>query len=90
VKDLLWSWSFRIGLVMLLPIAVIVPWRRVLMWDTGDRIVVPLTVTRYGWVWSRPFEASIDITRLLSELVFLCAVVGIAYMFERSRLSPGS
>ena len=85
MRDLLSSWSVRIGLALLLVIFLIVPWRRVLLWDTGDSVVVPLKVIQYGWLWSRPFEATLDLTRLITEILLLSVVVVVAYRFEQSR-----
>lgn len=90
MRPFLSSWSARVGLALLLPLFLFVPWRQELLWRTGDDIVVPLRIIRYGFVWDRPLEASIDVRRLIAEIILLVVAVIIAYQFERSRLSTSS
>ncbi len=87
IADLLASWSVRIGVLLLLPISLFVPWRQELMWDTGGGVVVPIEVVRYDFIWNRPLDAGVDLVRLLTEVVLLAVVVAIAFQFERARLS---
>ncbi|NIR43195.1 MAG: hypothetical protein GWN99_04595 [Gemmatimonadetes bacterium] len=87
IEDLLKSWSFRIGVFLLLPIFLFVPWRQELLWDTGGGVVVPIEVVRYGFIWNRPLEAGVDLVRLFTEIILLAVAVAIAFQFERARLS---
>jgi hypothetical protein len=74
----------------LVPIILIVPWRQGLIWDTGDGIVVPIKVVRYGFCWNRPLEASLDVRRIVTEILLLAVAIVVASQFERLRLSEGS
>ena len=85
MRDFFASWSARIALIMLLPIFLFVPWRRTLLWDTGDGVVVPLKVVQYGLVWSRPFEASLDVTRILTEIFLLAVIAVVGSQLEQLR-----
>lgn len=85
MSDFLASWSARVALIMLLPVFLFVPWRRTLLWDTGDGVVVPLKVVQYGLVWNRPFEASLDVTRILTELFLLAVIAVIGSQLEQLR-----
>lgn len=87
IGELLSSWSVRIGAALLLPIALFVPWRQELMWDTGGGIVVPLEVVRYRFIWDRPLEATVDVVRLLTEVGLLAVVVAVGFHLEQIRMS---
>lgn len=90
MKELLSSWSFRVGIALLVPIFLIVPWRQELLWDTGDGIVVPIKVVRYGFFWNRPLEASLDVRRIVTEILLLAVAIVVVSQFQRLRLSEGS
>lgn len=78
------SWSLRLGLLLLIPICLYVPWRQELPWRSGE-VVVPISVRRYRFFWDRPWNSRLDRRRLTLELGVLAVVVALAYQFEKSR-----
>jgi hypothetical protein len=84
---LLSSWSFRIGVVLLVPLALLVPWRQEFLWRSGDA-VFPVRATRYRLLWDPPLDASLDVGRLVAQLLVLGILVAGGYQFERLRKRP--
>jgi hypothetical protein len=82
------SWSFRIGLLLLVPLLLFVPWRQEFLYRSGD-IVFPVRATRYRLPWQPPLDASLDGVRLAEHLVLLAALVAAGYQYERTRRRPG-
>lgn len=77
------SWSLRLGLLLLIPAALYLPWRQELLWRSGD-VVVPIRALRYRFVWDRPWNANIAVGRLTLEFGVLVVIVALAYQFEKS------
>ncbi len=82
--DFFRSWSLRLGLLLLVPICIYLPWRQEFLWRTGD-VLVPISALRYRFFWDRPWNATIDVGWLLLEFLMLAAVVALAFRLERAR-----
>ncbi len=83
------SWSLRLGLLLLLPAGLYLPWRQELLWRSGD-VVVPIRPLRYRLAWDRPWNSRLDVGRLTLELGVLTVIVALAYQFERARRTQGA
>ncbi|UCF21251.1 MAG: hypothetical protein JSU87_07680 [Gemmatimonadota bacterium] len=83
-RALLSSWSLRLGLLLLLPILIYVPWRQKFEWRIGESDVVSVRAVRHRFLWDPPWNSQLDVFRLLVELAALVALVMLAYLYERS------
>ncbi len=83
-RQLLSSWSLRIGLLLLLPILLYLPWRQEFIWRVGEDGAVPVQAVRHRFFWDPPWNSRLDVLRLLSELVALAALVMLAYLYEKT------
>lgn len=83
VKHFLSSWAFRLGLILLLPICVYLPWRQEFLWSVGEGTAVPISAVRYRLLWDPPWSSSLDVGRLAFELLVLAVLVMLVYQYER-------
>jgi hypothetical protein len=87
VKAVFTSWAVWIGLALLIPICLYVPWRQQLPYRVGDE-VIQVEATRYRFLWDRPLDASLAAGRLGFKIFFLAFVVFAAYRVERYYRRP--
>ncbi len=87
VRRLLSSWSFWVGTALLALVIIFVPWQQEFLWRSGDA-VYPVRALHYRFFWKPPAEASLDVGRLISEVLVLAVLVYVALRFEWSLRKP--
>jgi hypothetical protein len=85
MKSLFSSWSVRIGSLVLIPLFILLPYRQEFLWRLSDGSLAPVSVVRYRFFWNPPWNGTLDIARLLWEIVLLAIVVMVGYRFEEAR-----
>jgi predicted RNA-binding Zn-ribbon protein involved in translation (DUF1610 family) len=81
-KGLFSGVSLWVGALLLVLIGLFPPWRQEFLWREGDA-VFPVRALRYRPFWEPPAEATLDVPRLVSQIVVLIVLVFLAYRFER-------
>lgn len=88
MKRLFASWSIRVGLLLLVLVLTFVPWQQEFLWNSGDA-VFPVRALRYRAFWNPPAEATIDVGRLISQVLVLAVLVFVVFRFEQYLRKPG-
>ncbi|UCC47879.1 MAG: hypothetical protein JSV41_10395 [Gemmatimonadota bacterium] len=83
IRRYLTTWAFRIGLILLVPICIYLPWRQEFLWRVAEDTTVPIRAVRYRFFWDPPLDASLDLGRLAFELLVLAVIVMLVYQYER-------